>query len=52
MFDMDNEIKKSRGLKGKVVLVTTKGKPTRRFVQLLRRFGEFLKAPGRRARSR
>jgi len=32
-----------------VVLVTTKGKRTRSFVQLFAQFGEFLKRPGRGA---
>src|SRR6202521_4864537 len=44
MFDMDNEIKNVARLKGKVVLVTTKGKPNKEFVQLFAQFGDFLKA--------
>ena len=46
LFDMDNEIKKVARLKGKVVLVTTKGKPNKEFIQLFAQFGDFLKAAG------
>src|SRR5437867_422551 len=46
MFDMDNEIKNVARLKGKVVLVTTKGKPNKEFIQLFAQFGDFLKAAG------
>src|SRR2546422_346769 len=42
MFDMDNEIKNVARLKGKVVLVTTKGKPNKEFIQLFAQFGDFL----------
>jgi hypothetical protein len=46
MFDMDNEIKNVARLKGKVVLVTMKGKPTKDGMSLFAQFGEFLKAAG------
>jgi len=46
MFDMDNEIKNIARLKGKVVLVTMKGKPNKEFMQLFAQFGDFLKAAG------
>src|SRR5882724_11409441 len=46
MFDLDNEIKNIARLKGKVVLVTMKGKPNKEFVQLFAQFGDFLKAAG------
>src|SRR5712664_546615 len=46
MFGMDNEIKNVARLKGKVVLVTTKGRPNKEFVQLFAQFGDFLKAAG------
>src|SRR2546422_191805 len=46
MFDIDNEIKNVARLKGKVVLVTTKGKPNKEFIQLFAQFGDFLKAAG------
>src|ERR1700682_3046351 len=46
MFDMDNEIKNVARLKGKVVLVTMKGKPNKDGMSLFAQFGEFLKAAG------
>jgi hypothetical protein len=46
MFDMDNEIKNIPRLKGKVVLVTMKGKPTKDPMSLFAQFGDFLKAAG------
>src|SRR5712671_1349759 len=46
LFDMDNEIKNVARLKGKVVLVTMKGKPNKEFIQLFAQFGDFLKAAG------
>ena len=46
LFDMENEIKNVARLKGKVVLVTMKGKPNKEFIQLFAQFGDFLKAAG------
>jgi carboxypeptidase Q len=46
LFDMENEIKNVARLKGKVVLVITKGKPSKEFIQLFAQFGDFLKAAG------
>jgi carboxypeptidase Q len=46
LFDMDNEIKNIAKLKGKVVLVTMKGKPNKEFMALFAQFGDFLKAAG------
>jgi Zn-dependent M28 family amino/carboxypeptidase len=46
LFDMDNEIKNIAKLKGKVVLVTMKGKPNKEFIALFAQFGDFLKAAG------
>jgi Zn-dependent M28 family amino/carboxypeptidase len=46
LFDMDNEIKNVSRLKGKIALVTMKGKPDRDFILLFARFGDFLKAAG------
>jgi len=46
MFDIDNEIKHVSRLKGKIVLVTTKGKPTKDEMSLFAMFGDFLKAAG------
>jgi Zn-dependent M28 family amino/carboxypeptidase len=43
---MENEIKNVARLKGKVVLVTMKGKPNKEFIQLFAQFGDFLKAAG------
>jgi carboxypeptidase Q len=46
MFDMENEIKHVARLKGKVALVTLKGRPNKEFIQLFAQFGDFLKAAG------
>ena len=46
MFDIENEIKSVSRLKGKVVLVTTKGKPSQNEMNLFAMFGAFLKAAG------
>jgi carboxypeptidase Q len=46
LFDIDNEIKNIARLKDKVVLVITKGKPNKDFIQLFAQFGDFLKAAG------
>ena len=46
MFDIENEIKSVSRLKGKVVLVTTKGKPSQNEMNLFAMFGDFLKAAG------
>jgi len=46
MFDIENEIKHVSRLKGKVVLVTTKGKPAKDETNLFALFGDFLKAAG------
>jgi Zn-dependent M28 family amino/carboxypeptidase len=43
---MDNEIKNVSRLKGKIALVTMKGRPDRDFILLFARFGDFLKAAG------
>ena len=44
LFDIDNEIKNAARLKGKIVLMTIKGKPTKSFIALFAQFGDFLKA--------
>jgi carboxypeptidase Q len=46
LFDLDNEIKNIARLKGKVVLVITKGKASKEFMALFAEFGDFLKAAG------
>jgi carboxypeptidase Q len=46
LFDLDNEIKNVSRLKGKIVLVTTKGKPNKDGILLFAQFGDFLKAAG------
>ena len=46
LFDMDNEIKNVSRLKGKIVLMTIKGKPTKSFIGLFAQFGDYLKAAG------
>jgi carboxypeptidase Q len=46
LFDLDNEIKNIARLKGKVVLVITKGKASKELMQLFAQFGDFLKAAG------
>jgi len=40
MFDMEMRQDAAR-LKGKVVLVTAKGKPNKEFIQLFAQFGDF-----------
>jgi carboxypeptidase Q len=44
LFDLDNEIKNVSRLKGKVVLVVTKGQPSKGGLALFVRFGDFLRA--------
>lgn len=46
MFDIENEIKNVSRLKGKIALVTTKGKPNKDEMNLFAMFGDFLKAAG------
>src|SRR6266581_4302333 len=46
MFDIENEIKNVSRLKGKIALVTAKGKPTQNEMNLFALFGDFLKAAG------
>jgi carboxypeptidase Q len=46
MFDIENEIKNVSRLKGKIALVTTKGKPNKDEMSLFAMFGDFLKAAG------
>lgn len=46
MFDIENEIKNVSRLKGKIALVTTKGKPNKDEMKLFAMFGDFLKAAG------
>ncbi|HEY6945267.1 MAG TPA: M20/M25/M40 family metallo-hydrolase [Candidatus Acidoferrum sp.] len=46
LFDIENEIKNVARLKGKVVLVTAKGKPAKDEMNLFAMFGDFLKAAG------
>jgi len=46
MFDIENEIKNVSRVKGKIVLVTTKGKPAKDEMSLFALFGDFLKAAG------
>ena len=46
MFDIEKEIKNVARLKGKIVLVTAKGKPTQNEMNLFALFGDFLKAAG------
>jgi hypothetical protein len=45
-FDLDNEIKNISRLKGKIALITTKGRPQKESVPLFVQFGDFLKAAG------
>ena len=47
MFDIENEIKHVSRLKGKIALVTTRGKPNKDEMSLFAMFGDFLKAAGR-----
>jgi carboxypeptidase Q len=44
LFDIDNEIKNISRLRGKIALVTMRGKPNTPFIQLFVRFGDFLRA--------
>ena len=46
LYDMDGEIKNVSRLKGKVVLVTAKGKSNQDFALLFAKFGDFLRAAG------
>jgi hypothetical protein len=46
LFDIDNEIKNAARLKGKVVLMVTKGEPSRPGIMYFAQFGDFLKAAG------
>jgi carboxypeptidase Q len=46
LFDLDNEMKNVSRLKGKVALVTAKGKPAKEFMLLFAQFGDFLRAAG------
>ena len=46
MFDIETEIKNVSRLKGKIALVTTKGKPNKDEMSLFAMFGDFLKAAG------
>jgi carboxypeptidase Q len=46
LFDIDNEMKNVARLKGKIALVTTRGKPRKDFMMLFAQFGDFLKAAG------
>src|SRR5579859_484415 len=46
MFDIEAEIKNVSRLKGKIALVTTKGKPNKDEMSLFAMFGDFLKAAG------
>jgi len=44
LFDLDNEMKNVARLKGKVALVTMRGKPNKEMMMLFAQFGDFLKA--------
>jgi carboxypeptidase Q len=44
LFDIDNEMKNVARLKGKVALVTMKGKPSKDVMMLFAEFGDYLKA--------
>jgi carboxypeptidase Q len=46
LYDLDNEIKNVARLKGKVALVTAKGKTNKELMLLFARFGDFLRAAG------
>jgi carboxypeptidase Q len=46
LFDLDNEIKNASRLKGKIVMMTIKGKPNKSFMMIFAQFGDFLKAVG------
>jgi carboxypeptidase Q len=47
LFDLDREIKDVSRLKGKVVLVVTKGTPKKGFDMIFVQFGDFLRAAGK-----
>jgi carboxypeptidase Q len=46
LFDLDNEIKHVSRLKGKIALMTMKGRANKEFILLFVQFGDFLKAAG------
>jgi carboxypeptidase Q len=46
LYDLDNEIKNVSRLKGKVALVTTKGRASKEFILLFAQFGDFLRVAG------
>jgi Zn-dependent M28 family amino/carboxypeptidase len=46
LFDLDNEVKNLARLKGKIVLVRAKGKPSKDAALLFAQFGDFLKSAG------
>jgi carboxypeptidase Q len=46
LFDLENELKNLSRLKGKIVLVRAKGKPSKDPALLFAQFGDFLKAAG------
>jgi carboxypeptidase Q len=46
LYDIDNEIKNVSRLKGKVALVTLRGRSNKEFMQMFARFGDFLRAAG------
>jgi Zn-dependent M28 family amino/carboxypeptidase len=47
LFDLDREIKDVSKLKGKIVLVVTKGAPKKSFDMIFVQFGDFLRAAGK-----
>ncbi len=47
LFDLDNEIKNVSRLKGKIALMTMKGRPNKESILLFVQFGDFLKAAGK-----
>jgi len=47
LFDLDNEVKNVSRLKGKIVLVSAKGKPNKNFMLIFAQFGNFLTAAGK-----
>jgi hypothetical protein len=46
LFDIDSEINNAARLKGKVVLMVTRGKPRKSGIMYFAQFGDFLKAAG------
>jgi len=46
LFDLDNEIKNVSRLKGKVALITAKGRPGKELMLLFAQFGDFLRVAG------